>query len=675
MESAPVTIPQIPIEGNFRYSSAAFIIATWCKGYRSVGLPAVTGRFFFGSKCTRRLDLGQPNPHFARHIAHELSFTDRLASVGYGKKLLAWIVLIGPALWSGFILTPTSALADSVQRHVGPTTPHETISEALAAANDGDVIVVHTGVYDDVFRWNKDVDIVEAAGAHAILRPRDRDENTESVVQIELPAGANVSWKGIDIEYRASRFKHVFISHKSQFFTAVHFKNFSVRDNVDSGDEKKRLRFFSTHDTEMHLENVSVNLRSEVDEAYEIIVGALGAGSHVSIKNCDFSTPSAKILACEGANAELHTDGCLLEQTQHGRFVADLTQANIVHFNDTHFAGPTASRGLLCRGFGSLEVLCTNCTWDREAIWYPITLEKSLELTLINCCVPHNPETAAFSILNKQCTEQCHLAADSTITLLHSTFASTNADSKFQSQASGVRSEAPGGRTTHYFIANCIFSLPGSTVGAIDNREDATIIVTAGPNLRFLGHSATAANDLMDPPGNQIYPGDPKLLPDLCHLGQDSAAIDSTDPFEFWPHVNELVHMARKDVDGHERPSGSRADFGADESLDIGPGPIFKRGDADLRGTVDFSDALDILRFLFIGSFDPMCLDALDTDDRGSVELNDGLHLLKFLFLGGVVIPAPGTKSCGIDPTPDTVNPPDLGCEREPDEEACSVSE
>ena len=53
----------------------------------------------------------------------------------------------------------------------------------------------------------------------------------------------------------------------------------------------------------------------------------------------------------------------------------------------------------------------------------------------------------------------------------------------------------------------------------------------------------------------------------------------------------------------------------------------------------------------------PPCDDAADANDTGEVDLSDPIFGLNFLFLGGPEPPAPGTRVCGPDPTPDP-----LGC-------------
>jgi hypothetical protein len=79
--------------------------------------------------------------------------------------------------------------------------------------------------------------------------------------------------------------------------------------------------------------------------------------------------------------------------------------------------------------------------------------------------------------------------------------------------------------------------------------------------------------------------------------------------------------------------------------------PIFRRGDVDENSIVEFNDAIDILKFSFLGSTEIPCRDAADADDDSRVDQSDVILILSFLFLGQFEIPAPGPVLCGIDPT------------------------
>ena len=52
----------------------------------------------------------------------------------------------------------------------------------------------------------------------------------------------------------------------------------------------------------------------------------------------------------------------------------------------------------------------------------------------------------------------------------------------------------------------------------------------------------------------------------------------------------------------------------------IPPPRFFLRGDVDSNGSIEISDAVKLLNFLFLGALPPPCMDAADFNDRGSVD-------------------------------------------------------
>lgn len=89
------------------------------------------------------------------------------------------------------------------------------------------------------------------------------------------------------------------------------------------------------------------------------------------------------------------------------------------------------------------------------------------------------------------------------------------------------------------------------------------------------------------------------------------------------------------------------------EAIELNDG-TFVRGDANADGTIDLSDAMSILGYLFLGDAEPACLDALDADDSGRLNVTDAVRLLGFLFRGGPELPSP-REECGADATGDSL--------------------
>ena len=83
-----------------------------------------------------------------------------------------------------------------------------------------------------------------------------------------------------------------------------------------------------------------------------------------------------------------------------------------------------------------------------------------------------------------------------------------------------------------------------------------------------------------------------------------------------------------------------------------------RRGDVDDDGTVQLTDAVRILDFLFAGAEEPPCLETADADDNGTVQLTDAVRILTFLFASGPALAPPGPEACGTDPA----DSPHLGC-------------
>ena len=81
----------------------------------------------------------------------------------------------------------------------------------------------------------------------------------------------------------------------------------------------------------------------------------------------------------------------------------------------------------------------------------------------------------------------------------------------------------------------------------------------------------------------------------------------------------------------------------------------FRRGDVDGDGQVILADAFRLVGGLFGGR--PLdCFDAADANDDGSVNFTDAITLARYVLLGTASIPAPGPNVCGADPTTDELD-------------------
>ncbi len=81
----------------------------------------------------------------------------------------------------------------------------------------------------------------------------------------------------------------------------------------------------------------------------------------------------------------------------------------------------------------------------------------------------------------------------------------------------------------------------------------------------------------------------------------------------------------------------------------------FLRGDANRDGRRDISDAVAILRRLFVTGVTLGCLDAADANDDGALDIADPVRLLGFLFAHGAPLAAP-FSALGFDPTGDALD-------------------
>lgn len=112
--------------------------------------------------------------------------------------------------------------------------------------------------------------------------------------------------------------------------------------------------------------------------------------------------------------------------------------------------------------------------------------------------------------------------------------------------------------------------------------------------------------------------------------------------------LNDVLYsytVSARDPCGNE--SGESTELAA-TPYDPGIGP-FQRGDSNGDGSIDISDGVTTLGFLFLGEGRPRCAAAADANRDGSVNISDPSYTLGFLFLGGAVHPEPAACGYSLD--------------------------
>ena len=118
-----------------------------------------------------------------------------------------------------------------------------------------------------------------------------------------------------------------------------------------------------------------------------------------------------------------------------------------------------------------------------------------------------------------------------------------------------------------------------------------------------------------------VVPGDAAESPLFDKISQASPRIGRRMPIGAPPLPDEAIETIRRWIDAGAAPTK----------------PL-SRGDFDRNETINISDAVLLLNFLFVGGAAPVCEPLVDTNTDGSVNLSDAVFLLSFLFVSG---PAP----------------------------------
>ncbi|MEM7166485.1 MAG: hypothetical protein AAF581_13550 [Planctomycetota bacterium] len=135
--------------------------------------------------------------------------------------------------------------------------------------------------------------------------------------------------------------------------------------------------------------------------------------------------------------------------------------------------------------------------------------------------------------------------------------------------------------------------------------------------------------------------------------GSVLATVEAGPPTVFAAPENFRILVAAQPMQRIEFAGGVIDSF----SFDPGPSqqPQFRRGDVDDNSSVNLSDPIVLLGYLFQMGAAPACPDAADANDDGSINLTDVIHILLYLHSNGMAPAAPGPDSCGVDTTADSL--------------------
>lgn len=159
----------------------------------------------------------------------------------------------------------------------------------------------------------------------------------------------------------------------------------------------------------------------------------------------------------------------------------------------------------------------------------------------------------------------------------------------------------------------------------------------------------------IEPPFDRrvLSPGRARRIVNLVADISSSARMGSTS--EVWlengvgrPPLNNIITVRSHTVLPVLGPPG----VVRIEQLTFPPPGFFVRGDVDDNGSISISDAISILRYLFLGGTPPRCHDAADTSDDGKIDISDAGQILNYLFQAGDYPLPPGPRP-GLDPTLD----------------------
>ena len=531
---------------------------------------------------------------------------------------------------------------------------YPTINAAIAIANDGDRILVSPGTYQEFVDYEgKSLEIIGVDGPEFTFL--DGAGSFLSVVKMEsistscrlsgftvqngfgVSCGEPLSLCGgglIVIDSVSTIDNCMFLENSSSRGGGVHSEN----SNITISD-CVFLNNFASQGGGLSVEGGSCTIsQSQFLENLSYGWGGgffAGGESQINVLDCDFlqnsgesgggffmSMANGSFSQCliEGNFATDEGGGGLFEQFSNfevsglqvlGNIANDGGGLGVTHFSDLNIVDSTISGNTANHDGGGIYNFETFSTFARLRVTDNSAAHQGGGLFLR---ILGDPRVENCLILNNHATDSGGGVAcveGVSALFLHCTIDSNSTYGK----GGGIRAE---------LLAN------PTIVNSIIWRNDATreAGLSEGPLADFnLIHVLMQGADPEEP---LVFQKDAEL-DDFGYPGECSAAIDEgTDDYPGLPFT---------DIDGVLRPQGLRRDLGAHEAL--GYGHCFLRGDCNGNLSLDISDALTVLGYLFNSEDTDGCVDACDFQDDGFVTITDAIQIISLLFQDGPSPAAP----------------------------------
>lgn len=196
------------------------------------------------------------------------------------------------------------------------------------------------------------------------------------------------------------------------------------------------------------------------------------------------------------------------------------------------------------------------------------------------------------------------------------------------------------------------FEFTSTQVGSLDPEFVVVQIDNQGPDSSMV---AVVIFDTVQPfDGRTLPPGISQTLGNLIYTVPFPLPFNSVSPLTFTDNLGDppLSNIFSTSSGTSIYP------YKLHGSVTISQQPqfLFVRGDSNYDQSVNISDGIFLLSFLFSGGPPPTCPDSADGNDDGQLNVADAVMVLQFLFNSGETLPYP-YPGAGLDPTSDDLGP------------------